>query len=462
MGGAYKNHVNYLGQHQGFFPFSGTILSAQATSKKAPKHYQYLTPAMSPPEQATQNLEHSVHHGAIQHLVGVGHVLKVTLLSSPANYLLPFVALGIIGGALGWSSAAVFVLNFLAIFPLASLLSYSTDELSASVGQTFGGLINATFGNAVELIVSYHKVHLFFLSTLLIHLFSVAIGGYHRLGSRRNHNSPVQHGRKHAVGNSSGKTYHSVRFHWPILKFLEILGTCFFAAGYNSDTVKFNVGLTGLMSSLMVVSSASLIVPSVLDASSTSTESSGPDDAILTLSRVASIILLIFYLIYLYFQLKSHSDLFTEGEEINSEVRELGPWAASIVLIAATIGVTVCSDYLVDSIDGVVEAAHVSRAFVGLIIVPIVGNAGEYVTTVSASIKKKLDLAIGVIVGSTLQIALFVTPFLVVLGWIMDRKMSLRFDTFETTVLSLAVLVVNYLIQDGRTNYFAGALLIGS
>lgn len=216
------------------------------------------------------------------------------------------------------------------------------------------------------------------------------------------------------------------------------------------------------MSSLMVVSSASLIVPSVLYATSAPSKVSDSDDYILTLSRIASIILLILYLVYLYFHLISHASLFTQCEEENSETNELGPWAASLVLIAATVGVTVCSDYLVDSIDGVVETLHVSRAFIGLIIVPIVGNAGEYATTVSASMRKKLDLAIGVVVGSTLQIALLVTPFLVILGWAIKQPMSLRFNTFETTVFSLAVLVVNYLIQDGRTNYFAGALLVGT
>jgi calcium/proton exchanger cax len=125
-------------------------------------------------------------------------------------------------------------------------------------------------------------------------------------------------------------------------------------------------------------------------------------------------ILLIFYIIYLYFQLKSHKKLF-EAEE---EGHELGPIAASIVLILATVGVMVCSDALVDRIDKIVEASGVSRTFIGLIIVPIVGNAGEYATTVKAAMKDKLNLAVSVVVGSTLQIALFVTPFLVILGWI--------------------------------------------
>jgi calcium/proton exchanger len=223
----------------------------------------------------------------------------------------------------------------------------------------------------------------------------------------------------------------------------------------------FNKGVTTMMSSLMVVASAYLIVPSVLYATSKPDNSQGPDDYVLHLSVTTSVILLIFYALYLFFQLKTHAHLFKEAQN-DEEEHKLGGISASIFLLLATVGVGVCSDYLVDSIDGVVQAAHISRAFIGLIVVPIVGNAGEYATTVTAATKNKMDLAIGVIVGSTLQIALFVTPLMVILGWFFDQPMTLRFDTFETTVFSLSVIVVNYLIQDGETNYFAGALLVGT
>lgn len=151
--------------------------------------------------------------------------------------------------------------------------------------------------------------------------------------------------------------------------------------------------VTGIMTSLMIVASASLFIPSALY--STTSESSEVNDHILVLSRITSLILL-FYVIYLYFQLKSHLHLFKDCDESESDDdHALGPWAASIVLILSTLGITFCSDAVVDSIDGVVEACHVSRAFIGLIIVPIVGNAGEFVTTVNASMEDKLDLAIG-------------------------------------------------------------------
>jgi Ca2+:H+ antiporter len=211
----------------------------------------------------------------------------------------------------------------------------------------------------------------------------------------------------------------------------------------------------------MVVSSASLIIPSVLY-STISSKSPDVVQSVLSLSRAASVVLLAFYLVYLYFQLKSHSALFVDDEPEQKEEQVLGPWVASIVLILATLGATVCSDCLVESVDGFVEKWHVSRAFIGLIVVPIVGNAGEFNTVISSSLKGNMDLAIGVVVGSTLQIALFVSPFLVICGMIIGQPMSLRYSPFETVVFFLSVIVMDCLIRGGRSNYYEGCLLVGT
>ncbi|PYH91165.1 vacuolar calcium ion transporter [Aspergillus ellipticus CBS 707.79] len=350
----------------------------------------------------------------------VRHTVEVTLFSSYTNVLLVFVVLGILSGSQEWNPSAVFVLNFLAIFPLASLLSFATEELAKSVGQTVGGLINASFGNAIEMIVG---------------ITAVTQGEIHIVQSSM-------------VGSILSGT-------------LLVLGCCFFASGINKDTVVFNVDVTGIMSSLMMVSSAALVIPSTLYSTALYSAPHG-SEYILHLSHTTAILLLLFYLVYLYFQLSSHAQLFIGTEDEEEEERQLGPVAASLVLILATLGVTVCSDYLVDGVDGFVEAYGVSRAFLGLIVVPIVGNAGEFATTVKAAKEGKVDLAIGLICGSTLQIALFVTPFLVLYGWALGQPMSLRFNTFETACFSLAVVVMNCLIREGRSNYFAGVMLCGT
>ena len=137
----------------------------------------------------------------------------------------------------------------------------------------------------------------------------------------------------------------------------------------------------------------------------------------------------------------------------------MGPWAAAGILVVVTIAVAICAEYLVDSINGLVATAHISKTFIGLILLPIVGNAAEHVTAVVVAVKDKMDLAMGVAIGSSMQIALLVTPFLVILGWIMDVPMTLHFETFETVVFFLSVLVVTYVIQDGKSNYLEGAMV---
>lgn len=222
----------------------------------------------------------------------------------------------------------------------------------------------------------------------------------------------------------------------------------------------------------MAVATASLIIPATLYAALSKSTASAHGN-ILILSHGTAIILLIIYTIYLVFQLRTHTDLFDdegqngeEGEEGNGEgegegAAQLDPWSAGAVLVVVTIMVAVCAEYLVDSIDSIVQTAGISRTFIGLILIPIVGNAAEHVTAVVVAYKNKMDLAIGVAIGSSLQIALFVTPFLVILGWIMGVEMTLHFETFETVAFFVSSLVVTLLIQDGKSNYLEGVMSLG-
>ena len=243
---------------------------------------------------------------------------------------------------------------------------------------------------------------------------------------------------------------------------LLVLGCCFIAGGIKYKEQSFNTTVASTMSSLLSVSTASLIIPAALYASLQKHSEESPEHNILILSHGTAIILLFIYVMYLVFQLKTHSHFFEENTGEEAEAELLTPWAAGVLLVIITIAVAVCAEYLVDSIDSIVETAHISKTFIGLILIPIVGNAAEHVTAVVVAYKDKMDLAIGVAIGSSLQIALFVTPFLVVLGWIMDRNMTLHFETFETVAFFLAALVVTLLIQDGKSNYLEGVLCIVS
>lgn len=147
------------------------------------------------------------------------------------------------------------------------------------------------------------------------------------------------------------------------------------------------------------------------------------------------------------------------GEE---HVPEMSRTAAVVLLIISTALVAVCADFLSEAIEPMVEKTGISEAFIGLIILPIVGNAAEHVTAVLVATKNKMDLAIGVAVGSSIQIAIFITPFIVILGWIMRKDMSLYFNIFETVALFVTVFVINFLVLDGRSNYLEGSLLIAA
>lgn len=249
---------------------------------------------------------------------------------------------------------------------------------------------------------------------------------------------------------------------------LLVLGCCFISSGVRREQSRFNETVASTMSSLMAVAATSLVIPATLYASLQGSSSSDTEGNVLLVSRGTAIIMLLLYVLYLVFQLKTHAHLFDaeaqdadgDGEENEPEI--LGPVPAGIALVLVTILVAVCAEYLVDSIDAIVAESGISKTFIGLILLPIVGNAAEHVTAVVVAWKDKMDLAIGVAVGSSLQIALFVTPFLVILGWIIGQPMTLNFQIFETVVFFLSVLVTNYLIQDGRSNYLEGCMCIGT
>ncbi|KAL7784953.1 Ca2+ transporter [Trichoderma ceciliae] len=373
----------------------------------------------------------------VRSLAYTWHVTKVTMLSNYVNFLLVMVPIGIVAGHLGWNPTAVFTINFFAIIPLAAVLSFATEEISLKLGETLGGLLNATFGNAVELIVSI-----------------VAL--------RDNQIQVVQSSMLGSI----------------LSNLLLVMGMCFLFGGIRhrgesgaGTEQTFSAAVAQATCSLMTLSSASLVIPAalygVLEQNDTNIDDK--EKSILVLSRGTAIILLVLYALYLVFQLRTHSNLFDPEDPVTGEREEpeepeeptLGPIAAAAVLVVVTVLVAICADYLVGSIDALVETANISKAFIGLILIPIVGNAAEHVTAVVVALRNKMDLAMGVAIGSSIQIALGVTPFLVIVGWIIGRDMTLHFETFETVAFAVSVLVVTYTVQDGKSNYLEGAMLLG-
>ncbi|KAL6352335.1 hypothetical protein LRP88_14382 [Fusarium phalaenopsidis] len=371
-------------------------------------------------------------NSAFRYLAYSWHVTKVTLLSSYVNFLLVMVPVGIVAGEQGWNPIAVFTINFFAIIPLAAVMSFSTEEISLKLSETMGGLLNATFGNAVELIVSI-----------------VAL--------KEKHIDIVQASMLGSI----------------LSNLLLVMGMCFLFGGIihrgptgNGTEQVFSSATAQTTCSLMALSSASLIIPAVLSAVLDQSGFRDKDQSILTLSRGTAIILLLLYILYLAFQLRTHNNLF-DAENQNSDEHEepeepsLGTVSAIAVLVITTIMVAICANYLVGSINSLVETSGISRAFIGLILIPIIGNAAEHVTAVVVAVRDKMDLAMSVAVGSSIQISLLVTPFLVIVSWALGSDMSFHFETFQTTIYFVSILAVTRTVQDGKSNYLEGAMLLG-
>jgi len=365
--------------------------------------------------------------------------------------------------ALPNSYTLVFVFSFLAIIPLAKLLAFATDELSLRVGETLAGLLNATLGNAVELIVAIIAL----VKCELRIVQSSLIGSI-------------------------------------LSNLLLVLGMCFFAGGTRFSEQGFGMSATQLNSSLLTLSVIGILIPATFNVVAV-TMNLFPDPTteqadILKVSRGAAIVLLFIYLSYLVFQLFSHKNLYddtdvnakpatvhypkkekspqpepshssssdveagpvdpTNPPEEAEEKPQLSVVVTVILLASVTVLVAVTAEWLVDSINGLASSGSISKEFIGLILLPIVGNAAEHVTAVTVSVKDKLTLSLGVAVGSSIQIGLFVVPFIVILGWILQKPMSLLFDPFESIVLFLSVITVNYVVQDGKSNWLEGMILM--
>ncbi|KAK8127174.1 sodium/calcium transporter [Apiospora sp. TS-2023a] len=405
----------------------------------------------------------------------VSNQLRRTILGSWINILLVAAPVGIAMNYTGFDGKIIFAVNFIAIIPLANMLSNATEEIALRTGETLGGLINATFGNAVELIVAVialiHKEYIIVQTSLIGSILS---------------------------------------------NLLLVLGMCFFFGGINRPKQSFNQVVAQTAASLLALAVASNIIPTVFKQNvyENEVDNHAVDDRhVAAISRGVSVILLFVYCCYLYFQLKTHADIFNETsektatyahssnnvasegvhgtvasiavmaattagpqasqarqnasrdgdeeEDDDDEDPQLHFWVAIAQLAISTIIIALCAEFMVDGISAVTTEGGLSEEFVGLILLPIVGNAAEHATAVTVAIKDKMDLAIGVAVGSSMQVSLFLMPLLIIIGWGMGaEEMTLAFDTFQIVVLFLSVLLVNYLIGDGESHWLEGVLLM--
>lgn len=411
---------------------------------------------------------------------------KEMFLGSPLKYGLPCVIFGMTSYYNNWNPAITFTLSLIGIAPLAERLGFCTEQMAMHTNDTIGGLLNATFGNATELIVAitclqkglYRVVQLSLLGSVLSNI-------------------------------------------------LLVLGCAFFAGGIKYKIQTHNPVASQVNAAVLFFSTMALVASNALIAGNE--ENNGGE---LALSRAISFVMIGVYVVYIYFQMYSHAHLYETPEQVispivrsanppipmvtNEEHSEmnnsendakpgtlersgsytrpslrkalsagnksisdiesvqrssdeddeeediLGFWPATVWLTIITIFIAILSEALSSTIEKAGTSYGISGDFLSAIILPIVGNAAEHASAIVFARKDKLDISIGIAIGSSCQISSLVIPVLVILGWIMNKPLSLNFGYYESSSMFMAVLIAMFMMNNGQSNYLLGVILIGA
>lgn len=323
----------------------------------------------------------------------------------------------------------IFITAGLAIVPLAAWMGTATEEIAVVVGPSLGGLLNATFGNATELIIA-----LIALRAGLIDVVKASITG-------------------------------SI-----ISNLLLVMGFSMLLGGLRFKEQAFQPLVARMNASSMNLAVVAILLPTAFHFTSP-----GIAEATLqNLSVAVAIVLMGVYGLTLLFSMKTHSYLYDVGiaepdqdEDHSTSTTDASKHQPNLklwigVLLLATLAVAVESELLVHSLEAATETLHLTPLFTGVILLPIIGNAAEHATAVTVAMKNKMDLSLSVAVGSSLQIALFVAPLLVITGWVMGQPMDLDFNPFELVAVVVAVLIANSISSDGLSNWLEGTLLLAT
>ncbi len=329
--------------------------------------------------------------------------------------LLVFVPLAILGELLHWNPLLVFAVSALGVVPLAGLLGEATEHLVVHTGPRVGGLLNATLGNAAELIIT-----IFALRAGLFDLVKASITGS-------------------IIGNM-----------------LLILGFSLVVGGLKHGRQHFNRSLAGVNATQLLLATAALAIPSLF---SFSTDRAHPL-SVDALSLWVAVVMIVIYLFGILFSFRQEDD----SKDHQSHSPHSGPvWSVRkslLVLGVSTVFIAWLSEILVGAVEPTVAALGVSEFFLGIIVIPLVGNIAEHLVAVQVALKNKMDLSLGISIGSSLQIALFVAPLLVFISLLFGRELTLVFNPFEIIALFAAALIAALVSLDGESNWLEGAQLL--
>jgi Ca2+:H+ antiporter len=354
--------------------------------------------------------------------------LDASFLRTPQGYpylLAPLIPVAVLLDLLDVSPVVVFATSALGIIPTAALMGRATEELAARSGPGIGGLLNVTFGNAPELIIA-----LFALGKGLQEVVKASIVGS-------------------IIGN-----------------ILLVLGAAMLAGGLGREKQTFSRTGAAIQSSMLMLAAAALVMPAIFELVEgqglprPGAEAVHYGGTVEHLSLAVAIVLIVTYVLGLVFSLKTHRDIF------NPEYEDEESWGWSvrtsvIALAIAGVLVGVMSEVLVGSITEASHSIGLSEFFIGVIVVAIVGNAAEHWVAVLVAVKDKMDLAVNIAIGSSGQVALFVAPVLVLASFFLGPyPLALVFNGFELGGILLAIMIANYVTNDGESTWFEGVQLL--
>lgn len=330
------------------------------------------------------------------------------------KYMLVFIPISFIAKFLNASGVVMFILSCLSIVPLAGLMGEGTEEISYYSGPKIGGFLNGTFGNATELIISF-----FALRKGLFDIVKSSIAGA-------------------VIGNV-----------------LLVVGASMLAGGLKYKTQKFNVKVSEVSSSMLTFAVLGLCIPALfthtVDPTLLNTRYEG-------LSIFVAVVMLVIYIFSLIFSFSTHKDIYNADNSEEGSAK----WSlrkSIIILVVATVLIAIESEFLVNGIEPITSSLGWSEFFVGIILIPIIGNAAEHSTAVIMARKDKMDVALEIAIGSSLQIILFVAPILIFLS-LFFKPMSIVFNEFELIALIASVLIANRVSHDGESNWLEGVQLL--
>ena len=329
------------------------------------------------------------------------------------RYMLVFIPISIVAKFLNASGTVMFILACLSIIPLAGLIGEGTEEISFYSGPKIGGFLNGTFGNATELIISF-----FALKQGLFEVVKSSIAGA-------------------VIGN-----------------ILLVIGASMLAGGLKYKTQKFNQKVSEVSSTMLLFAVIGLCIPAIFTHTVPSRLLNTRYEG---LSLFVAVVMIIIYALSLFFSFNTHKDIYNEEESEGTAKWSLKK--AIAILVVSTVLIAIESEFLVNGIEPITESLGWGQFFVGIILIPVIGNAAEHTTAIVMARKDKMDVALEIAVGSSLQIILFVAPVLIFLS-LLFKPMSIVFNPFELIALIASVLIANRVSHDGESNWLEGVQLL--